>query len=148
MIKLKLNRDQLYVLCIFTNPATYEDKVCKCISIGNFDDLALYFNLIAIGEKVSKQYLFTNKNKNSIRINYAQAASLLNQTYNLEFFYEEASYEWCVIQTIRAELHQQLANFQRKYYGQQKLLDGELLEISRQSFVKTEVIKITNSLNH
>lgn len=63
MVKLKLNRDQLYTLCTFTNPVIQETRVNLCIARQNYSELDMLFNLIQIGEAVSKKYLFTVKKK-------------------------------------------------------------------------------------
>jgi hypothetical protein len=127
MIKLKLNRDQLLTLCSFTSPAIYEAKVDLLISSKDFSDLDTLFNLIQIGEMAYKKWLFTNKKKYNISLKYAEAASLLSHTYTLERLLDQVSYEHNVMIIIRQELHQQLTNFQRRFYGQpnrQSLLTG------------------------
>lgn len=118
MIRLKLNRDQLYSLCGFTNPAIYEAKVDQCIQWQNYTELDALFNIIRIGEMVSKKYIYTLKKKYSISLNYSEAASLHVHTYTLTNGLDPLSYEHNVAIIIRAELHFQLTNYQKRFYGQ------------------------------
>ena len=127
MVKLKLNREQLYTLCKFTNPVVQEARIIHCIEWQNYSEMDMLFNLIQIGEAVSKKYLFTVKSKYSISLKYAEAASLLSHTYTLEQSLDQLSYEHNVMLILRQELHFQITNFQRRFYGQtnrQNLLTG------------------------
>ncbi|PLW90011.1 hypothetical protein [Mucilaginibacter sp.] len=127
MVKLKLNREQLYTLCGFTNPAVHEARANHCIEWQEFTELEMLFNLIQVGEMVSKKYLFTVKHKYNISLKLAEAASLLNYTNVLEQTLDQLSYEHNVMLIIRQALHFQITNFQRRFYGQpnrQNLLTG------------------------
>lgn len=126
MIKLKLTREQLFVVCGFVNPADLEQKVNHEISWNKFHDLDRLFTLIQIGESLSKKYLFTCKNTYKISLKNAEAAALLSHTCKLEQSLDPLSYEYNVMQVIRQGLHQQVINFQRKYYGRS---NGENLAI-------------------
>lgn len=118
MIKLKLNRDQLQTLCLFTNPAIYEAKISTRIEWQDLSDLDMLFNIIQIGETCSKKYLYTFKDTYKINLKYTEGASLLKHTYKLAIHFDTVSYEYNFIQILRQELHQQLTNFQRRFYGQ------------------------------
>jgi len=127
MVKLKLNREQLYTLCGFTNPAVHEARVNRCIAWQEFNELDMLFNLIQVGEMVSKRYVFTVKPKYNISLKYTEAASLLSYTNELEQTLDQLSYEHNVMLIIRQALHFQITNFQRRFYGQtnrQSLLTG------------------------
>jgi hypothetical protein len=118
MVKLKLNRDQLYALCSFTNPVLHEARINHCIEWQNYTELDMLFNLIQIGEAVSKKYLYTVKSNYKISLKYGEAASLLSHTYTLQQNLDQLSYEYNVMIIIRQDLHQQITNFQRRFYGQ------------------------------
>ncbi|MEB0299582.1 hypothetical protein QN348_01755 [Mucilaginibacter sp. 5C4] len=115
---MKLNRDQLYTVCGFTNPAIYEAKVDHCIQWQNYADLDALFNIIQIGEMVSKKYLYTFKKKYIISLKYSEAASLHTHTYELTDCLDPLSYEYNVAIMIRAELHFHLTNYQKRFHGQ------------------------------
>lgn len=118
MIKLKLNRDQLQALCAFTNPMTFEVKVVNAIDFLNYSDLDMLFNIIQIGEKASKKLLYSFKNKYSITLSYSEGSSLLSHVYELKSELEPLSYEHNVALILNTELHRQITNFQRIFYGQ------------------------------
>lgn len=127
MIKIKVTRDQLQALCAFTNPAILEAKAGIAIANKNFNDLDTLFNLMKIGEMLSKKWLFTFKSSYKIGFNHAEAASLFKQLTILLWDFDEKSFEYNVLLIVTQDLHNQLTNFQRRFYGQsnrQNLLNG------------------------
>jgi len=126
MIKLKLTNEQLYALCSFTRPDKFEAKVNFYISKQNFAYLDCLFNVIQIGERVSKAYLFNRNKKHSISLNYSEAASLLALSVTLQ---KEnlGGYNQHVNEVIKASLHQQLTNYQTRFYGNPNSTDALLI---------------------
>ena len=117
MIKLKLNRSQLQALCMFTNPAAYEYKVMLNLTWENLGEVDRLFNIIQIGESATKKWFYSHESKYNIKLKLSEAASLYIHTYALAENYEALSYESNVLLMIRHSLHQQLTNYQRRFYG-------------------------------
>jgi hypothetical protein len=115
MIKLKLTRSQLFTLCRFTNPATYEAKVMAAIKFTDFKQLPQLYTIIQIGEAVSKKCLYSIKDKYTVSLKYAEGAALFAHTFSLLYEYPGA-YEQNMIQILRSETHKQLCNYQKRFY--------------------------------
>jgi hypothetical protein len=90
MIKLKLTRSQLFTLCRFTNPATYEAKVMAAIKFTDFKQLPQLYTIIQIGEAVSKKCLYSIKDKYTVSLKYAEGAALFAHTFSLLYEYPGA----------------------------------------------------------
>ena len=116
MIKLKLTNEQLFCLCSFTWPAMYEARANHNIQKQNFFYLDFLFNLMQVGEKASKLYLFGNKKTYSISLNYYEAASLMTHTAMLQREIR-GGYNIYVAELIKTALHQQLTNYKTRFYG-------------------------------
>lgn len=114
MIKLKLTRSELTALCLLTNPVSHETKAINLINNSDYSPLDHLFNIIQIGEKLSKMLLYTQKDKYKVSLSYSEAASLFTHTYRINHLVT-VSYEQNVVTMLRTELHQQITNYKRRF---------------------------------
>jgi len=117
MIKLKLTREELLFLTNITSPVTIEKTIMDLIRNQRFDELDFYYTMLEIGLLTAKKYLFDAKKAYKIGLKPAQAASLLTLLCNVYNSPSVTPWMLMLLQSWTAEIHQQLTNYQPKYFG-------------------------------
>jgi hypothetical protein len=118
MIKLKVTREQLHFICNIANPATLEKRIVGIIKNQQFHELDFNFTVLEIGVIASKKYLFDSKKAYKLNLSEAHAATLLILLSAIGA--NTKTTEWMQFLATKwiGEIHQQLTNYQPKYYGQ------------------------------
>jgi hypothetical protein len=118
MIKLKLTKNQLQILCSWTKPAFFEFEGIEFVCVSEFHIAAHSFNLMAIGERATKLYLFGHKEKYSISLTTSEGCSLLEHIKI--YAAHPGTYDGHIAELIKTDLHYQLINYQKRFYGEYK----------------------------
>jgi len=115
MIKLKLDRAEMQVLCSCTNPQMLEKKILAHIHKGRLIDLEYLFLLVDIGEELVKKYFFSLKDKTTVSLKWSEASAYLAYMTELEMGDYDA-YSLNVFRSIKAQIHQALACYRQRIY--------------------------------
>jgi len=113
MVKLKLNREELQVITLCTNPRLLEQRILGSIKNQHLTDLEYLFILMDIGEKLTKKFYFSCKPKNNISLKPAEVAAYLTYMDELQAGRWDP-YTGNVIEQVKNQLHQSLTNYKQR----------------------------------
>jgi len=125
MIKLKLNRSEMQVLCTCTNPQMLEKKILGHINAGRLIDLEYLFLLVDIGEQLTKKYFFNLKDKTTISLKWSEASAYLAYMTELEMGNFDA-YSINVFRTTKTNIHKCLTGYKQRIYDHTRATAGLL----------------------